>query len=82
MNLKNNLKLPRITNKNGNAAANAIIAGTTSNQKGRNTIAHPATMKSSGGVQMPILEQKKMSVAKNNVEATLKLPGEGGDQQD
>ena len=39
-------------------------------------------MKSSGGVQMPILEQKKMSVAKNNVEATLKLPGEGGDQQD
>jgi len=48
--LKNNLKLPRITNKNGNAAANAIIAGTNSNQKGRNTISHTVAMKNSGGV--------------------------------
>jgi len=30
---------------------------------------------------MPLLDQKKMSIAKNNVEAQLKLPGEG-DQQD
>ena len=38
-------------------------------------------MKSSGGVQMPFLEQKKMSIAKNNEQAQLKLPGEG-EQQD
>jgi len=52
LNLKNNLKLPRITNKNPNAAANAIIAsGTASNQKGRNTISHTvAGMKNSGGI--------------------------------
>ena len=50
--MKNNLKLPRITNKNPNAAANAIIAsGTASNQKGRNTISHTAAgMKNSGGI--------------------------------
>ena len=49
--MKNNLKLPRITNKNPNAAANAIMAGTSSNQKqGRNTISHTLAMKNSGGV--------------------------------
>lgn len=79
MNLKNNLKLPRITNKNPNAAANAIIAsGTGSNQKGRNTISHTnPNMKNSGGVTMPILGEKKMSIAKNNDQALFKLPGEG-----
>lgn len=65
MNLKNNLKLPRINNKgNPNAAASAIIAGTNSNQKqGRNTIAHTQVLKNSGGIQMPSLDQKKMSIA-------------------